>query len=444
MRRPTGFLSSFLNRMNRMNEKGGRGLVRLLPLAVCLLFSSCYQRVEEPVIIWGERAELASYIELFNATHDMKAEFVYKDSVSRSLPPARDEQVPDIVIGSWLKTASIKKHFLTLETFFNLNKLPRDSFYANLLEYGTCNGQQYLFPVSFNLPAVVFDEDNAEFIADGHILTLGQIREADAAFSRVDDKGVYRMMGFAPSWDADFLYLVAKVMGTSFAEGGSTFTYDRDALLASVDYLKDWTLQNHTSYTDEQDFKFSYLYRPESKWLSEGRSLFTYMNSREFYTMDEDTDSGLSFRWVSGGKGIMLEDDIVCMGLYRKAKNRKKAEVFIEWFFREDTQKALMERYKGMSLDTKEFGIAGGFSSLKNVNGTLFPVFYHELLGNMPLEEQLILPDALPSRFDIFKDRIITPFLVENCQAEPPVEGREEKPRKSLDDYIADWSRQAF
>ena len=413
-------------------------------LALCILLSSCPGGREDPLVIWSDRAELASYVELFNATHDVKAVLVYKDSVSRSLPPARDELPPDLVIGPWLKTSSMKKNFSPAEKFFSQNKLPKAAFYTTLLGYGSYNGTQYLLPVSFNLPAVVFKEENARYVKDGHILTLGQIREADGEFSRTDDKGVYQQMGFAPSWDEDFLYLVAKSMGAGFAEGGSTFSYGKDALDSAVGYLKDWTLSNHSSSSAEQDFKFSYLYRPESKWLAEGRSLFTYMNSREFYTMKEEPDASLSFRWVSSGTGIPLEDDIVCMGLYRKARNPSKAEAFIEWFFREDSQKAMMERYRDMALDSKEFGIAGGFSSIKAVNASLFPAFYHDLLGNMPPEEQLVLPEALPSRFAIFKERIILPFLLENCQATPLEEGEQEKARRSLDDYIADWSRQAF
>ncbi len=451
-KRPAGFQNSVSFRgtaegLPRLLSAGRQRLaavLRLLPAVLCLLLASCVNGRDDPLVIWSDRAELASCIELFNATHDIKAVLVYKDSVSRSLPPARDEQLPDLVVGSWLKTSSIKKNFSPIEKFFSQNKLPRAAFYAKLLDYGSVGGTQYLLPVSFNLPAVVFDENNMAYVKDSHILTLNQIWEADAEFSTVDDKGVYSTMGFAPSWDQDFLYFAAKAKGAAFAEGGSTFTYDRNALAATVSYLKNWTLSNHTASAAEQDFKFSYLYRPESKWLSEGRSLFTFMNSREFYTMEGDSDSGLSFRWISNGSGILIEDDMVCMGLYRKARNPNKAEMFVEWFFQEESQKAMMERYRGMALDTQEFGIAGGFSSIKNVNAVLFPVFYHELLGNMPLEEQLLLPEALPSRFSIFKEKIIIPFLVENCQAEPPVEGREEKARRSLDDYIADWSRQAF
>lgn len=455
-------------------------------LALCFLLGACSRGREDPVIIWSDRAELASYIELFNASHDIKAVLVYKDGLSRSLPPVRDEQIPDLLIGSWLKAASLKKNFAPIEKFFSQNKLARTDFYTKLLNYGSFGGTQYLLPVSFNLPAVVFDEGNVSYIMNSHILTLDQIRLADREFSSRDDKGVYHTMGFAPSWDAEFLYLAAKALGASFAEGGSTFSYNRDAINFTVRYLNGWTQDNHTSSAAEQDFKFSYLYKPESEWLSVGRSLFTYMNSRDFYTMRRDSDSNLSFRWVSNGTGIMIEDDMVCMGLYKKARNPNKAEVFIEWFFREDTQKALMERYRDMALDTQEFGIAGGFSSIKSVNATLFPVFYHDLLGNMPLEDQLILPESLPARYDLYKERIIIPFLVENCQAEPlpeavpggtadagssgrgtadagpgtgdgtaPASGSPagssagssagpEKTHRSLDDYIADWRRQAF
>ncbi len=453
MRRPTGSQNSFHVKRERDGHDVHARWSLLARPALCLsalciflpfFFIACSKERDDPIIIWSERSELASYVELFNATHDIKAVLVYKDGVSRSLPPARDEQLPDLIIGSWLKTSAVKKNFSPIEKFFSQNKLSRSDFYANLLNYGSFGGTQYLLPVSFNLPAVVFDEGNTSFVTNSHILTLDQIRAADGAFSTKDDRDVYEMMGFAPSWDADFLYLATKAMGASFSEGGTTFSYDKSSLETSVRYMRDWTLENHGSSSAEQDFKFSYLYRSKSDWLSEGRSLFCYMNSREFYTMQEDSDSTLSFRWISNGKGIMIEDDIVCMGLYRKARNPNKAEVFIEWFFRDDTQKALMERYQAMALDTPEFGIAGGFSSIRSVNDTLFPVFYHDLLGNIPLEEQLVLPESLPSRFDIFKKRIIIPFLVENCQAEPLQEGEQKKALKSLDDYIADWRRQAF
>ncbi|MBQ9539041.1 MAG: hypothetical protein IJU95_07195 [Treponema sp.] len=423
----------------------GRGLAACLlcVLSACLL-ASCSGGQDSPVVIWSDRAEFASYVELFNATHDIKAVLVYKDGVSRSLPPARDEMPPDLVIGSWLKTSSIRKNFLSAERFFGKNNLHKDAFYGNLLEYGSYNGKSYLLPVSFNLPAVVFAEENSSYLDDSHIASLSQIREADKVFSLADDKGVYQKMGFAPSWDRDFLYLVAKSMGSAFAEGGSTFLYDRASLESAVNYIKEWTLLNHGSSSAEQDFKFSYLYRPESKWLSTGRNLFVYMTSCEFYTINEDSDTSLSFRWVSTGSGIPLEDDIVCMGLYRKTKNPGKAGVFVNWFFQEASQKAMMERYHGMELDTQEFGIAGGFSSVKLVNESLFPAFYHGLLGNIPMEEQLILPEDLPSRYSIFKERIIIPFLVENCQASGADNAEQDKARKSLDDYIADWSRQAF
>ena len=221
MRRPSGSQNRFLS--------GAAGL-----LALCLLFCSCQRGREDPVIIWSDRAELASCVELFNATHDIKAVLVYKDSVSRSLPPARDEVPPDLVIGPWLKTSAIKKNFSPVEKFFSQNKLPKQIFYTNMLAYGSSGGTQYLLPVSFNLPAVVFGEENAGYITDSHILTLDKIWEADAKFSSVDDKGVYQKMGFAPSWDEDFLYFAAKARGAAFLACGSSFSYDRDALIAAV------------------------------------------------------------------------------------------------------------------------------------------------------------------------------------------------------------------
>ena len=72
----------------------------LLPALVCCT------RPEEPLVIWTDNASLVSYAEAFNAAHaDSKAVVLYREHSFRSLPPAKDEQEPDLVIASWLKNS---------------------------------------------------------------------------------------------------------------------------------------------------------------------------------------------------------------------------------------------------------------------------------------------------------------------------------------------------
>lgn len=429
----TIWLKSFLNKS-----------AAVLALSAGVFFSACSPAKDEPLIIWTDREEIVSCAELFNATHDIKAAVVYKSDAARSLPPARDEKKPDLVIASWLRTSSMRKNFSSIEKLFSQNELHKSDFYSILLNSGAHNGSQYLIPVSFNLPAVVFDEKSASFVKSSHIISVDEIRAADKAFSEVDEKGQYKHMGYAPSWDGDFLYLVAKLKGASFKEKDSIFGYDDTAVDSAVSYLRSWTLENHTETLAEQNFQFRYLYMPKNEQLEGGRSLFTYMTSRDFYTMPGDRADKLSFRWISDGEKIMIEDDVVYLGQYREAQNPSKSALFVKWFFSPETQKNLIERYRSMGLDTKEFGIAGGFSSLKEVNSKIFPTYYHELLGNMPNEDIVSIPDTLPARWQIFKSRVIIPFLKENTAAVKTEDSAGALPGKSLDEFISDWSRQAF
>ncbi len=421
----------------------------LITVSACFLIplASCSNSRDNPVIIWTDRAELASYAELFNATHDTKVVVIYKKDTARSLPPAKDEQTPDLIISSYLKTSNTKKNFISVNRFFEQRRLSKDAFYSKLLEYGSINRRQYLIPVSFNLPAMLVRTSDTVYIPDTHIITLSDIKKAGAAFSSKNNKGIFETMGYAPAWDKNFLYLVAKYKNADFKENDLTFTYNAEGIASTVTYIKDWTSSCNTNTNEELSFLFNYLYMPKNKQLDSGKSLFVYMNSDDvFPVLNKDQSKKLTFRWISDGENLLVEDDIICMGVYKKAPNINRAEAFISWFFKEDTQRELLKRTESMNLDTIKFGICGGLSSLKSVNNKVFPTFYNDLLGNLPTENMLRLPENLPDRWEIFKSRIIIPFLEENTvvQADEQDSQQSDKPRKTLDEYIADWSRQAF
>ena len=115
--------------------------------------------------------------------------------------------------------------------------------------------------------------------------------------------------------------------------------------------------------------------------------------------------------------------------------NAKKAEIFFEWLCSEKTQKALLEREKSMNLDTRTFGIAGGFSALKSVNTKIYPSYYRALLENQPPESKLTVPEMLPPRWTSLKEKVLLPYLTENL---------EDETTSSLEDRIADWLRQSY
>ena len=172
--------------------------------------------------------------------------------------------------------------------------------------------------------------------------------------------------------------------------------------------------------------------------LATDKCLFAYMPSNEFFTQNQNESSTMAFRWLSDGQNIMVEDNIVSLGIYKKSKNPQKAKLFIQWLFSKETQKLLMERTKKMNLTTPQFGIVGGFSSIKEVNDTIFPIYYRELLENLPMEDYLAVPNPLPVRWETIKERIVLPYLIES------IDTNEEHDVKDLDQRIDSWTKQVF
>ncbi len=430
-----------IQQTNFLNKLIKKAAVIILLITAAFSFFSCYETNERtnPIVIWTDNEELASYVELFNATHDAKAVIIYKKEVLRALPPAKDEQIPDLVIASELKTEDVRKIFSPVEFIFGEHKLNKSIFYSKLLEYGTSKGTQYLIPVSFNLPTMVFNKNNASFITDDHIIMLEDIKNASANFTAKNDSGtIYLTMGYAPSWDENFIYNITKLKGASYRESENVFSYDENAINQVIQYCKNWTVQNNESTDTEQNFQFKYLYMHKFNQLSTDKCLFAYMPSNEFFTQNQNESASISFRWLSDGDCVMVEDNIVSLGMYKKSKNPQKAKMFMQWFFSKDTQKLLMERMKKMNLTTPQFGIVGGFSSIKEVNDTVFPIYYRELLENLPVESYLSVPGALPSRWETIKSRIIIPYLIES------IDTQNNKEIKSLEQRIDNWSKQAF
>lgn len=377
-------------------------------------FTGCNLKSEktDTFVIWTDRKEFVSYTELFNSIQDKtKAIVVFKDRLALSLPPEKDEEKPDLVVGSWLKNSKTRKLFRPLDSILSEDCIDSSTIYSPLLEYGRMAGKQFLMPVSFNLPLLIFSSKNEDKIQSQYSLSIEQVKEIAGEFNAKNKQGFYTRMGFAPSWDDDFLYEVTKEFGPCFKHKGTSFTWDSAKLDEAVAYIRDWTTQKNTDTTSEQDFEFKYLYTPKYRQIAAERTLFAYTTSSSLFRISFEQLGDIDFRWLSINGGIPAEDDIVCMALYKSAKKPQQAQDFIKWFFQEQNQKLMLERSFKMKLDTITFGIANGFSSVKGVNEHLFPTYYRSLLGNLPAEDRIVAPDIFSSRWQSIKERVIFPYL---------------------------------
>lgn len=364
------------------------------------------------IVIWTSNSEFAQYVELFNKTHkENSAVLVYKENPALSMPPARDEVAPDIVVGSWLRTDNPNKYYKSLDYIFDNRKLTSDVFYSQLLTAGQKKGVQYLLPVSFNLPALVFSNENKELVPDNYTLTLEQLRKAGSAYNEKNKKGAYTKMGFTPLSNNEFIYLATKIYGANFREEKGEIVWSAANLSKAADELSDWVIKENTSAQTEEDFSYKYLFMPYYRQVTSNRTLFAYTTSDQLFKAMKNQDLGIDYRWIVQDRNLPIEDSFTMMGIYKKSKNLVGATEFISWFFQSENQRAILERKDRLNLETEIFGIAGGFSAIRDVTEHILPVFYTQLLTNLPPAQMLSVPNQLPARWESYKTMVVEPYV---------------------------------
>lgn len=400
----------------------------LLLWVLCVL--SCEVFEPAAAVLWTDRPEFAIYAEYFNSSQEQyKVEIRYVASLAQKLADTKEN--PDIVVGSWLKSAATRTLFKPLDHLFKKKQLAKSAFYPRLLALGTIEGKQYLLPAAFNLPALVFTRANGQLLSNPFTVSLEEIKTLGKAHNR-EQNGLYSQMGFSPAWDAEFLYIVAGLFNASFREG-DPLLWDAAALEHAVEYTRAWIQEANTGIQAEDDFVFKYFYEPSAVRTLSGRILFTYMNSAEFFTLPPERLANLDFRWIAENETIPLSEGTVYYGNYKRGKARKAADAFTRWFFQAETQRLLLETSRNQRLNETLFGISSGFSALRTVTEQVFPQFYSSLLGHMPPEDFLAPPRILPYHWNTLKERVILPYLQERIRAVHP------ETIRPLERLIADW-----
>lgn len=383
-------------------------------LTTVLTLTECNNsnKKEDRVVIWTNCSEFAQYTELFNKTHqDTKAIVIYKKNPADSLPPAKDEPAPDIIIGSWLNTDSLKKNFKSLDYLFDRKLVSSNDFYPQLVEAGKTKRKQILLPVNFNLPAIIFDVNNKNLMPDNYTLSLEQIRETASAYNAKKASGAFTKIGFTPLSNNDFLYLTTKLNGVNFREEKNQITWNNENLIKTINFMKDWITTENTSAQQEMDFAFKYLFMPNYRQVTSGRTLFAYISSNELFKASKDQNLNIDYRWIYSNGYIPVDDSLTMMGIYEDCNNQVGASEFISWFFKSETQQQILERKEQLNLETALFGISGGFSSVRDVTEHILPIYYTQLLSNLPPEQMMAVPQKLPAKWESYKSLVVEPYL---------------------------------
>lgn len=406
-----------------------------LAAAAVLALVSC-SRDRNSAVIMTDSPEFAFYVDTFNASQDRyRLELQFRSNVPKALAQVA-ETPPALAIGRFLANDQARSRFVNLDYLFRELIVNPSGVYQGLLQRGEFDGRQLLLPVSFNMPLVAWRRGEAAPGKDNFVISLDEIRTAAAARNELAGSTFVRM-GFSPRWDPDFLLLFARMSGAAFREG-SPLAWNDEGLAASLESLRSWSSEVNRSAADEDDFQFKYLYLPPNLSVQEGRIAFAYMDSSQFFLLSEERRAALEYRWIARGTAIPVLEEALYAGILRRGKGRAAAESFLKWFFREETQRYLLEKTRSLRTSETVFGIAGGFSSIRSVNEKVLPVFYPSILGHLPPPDYIEAPPTLPADWTDLAGRVLKPFLINAAGNTAP----DFDPKSDLRRRMDQWKRQ--
>ena len=421
--------------MFRMKVKASRPVARLFLaglLALAALSLASCRGGSNRAVLWTDRPELAFYVQHFNASQDrFKVEVRYFESPAQRLTESTEH--PDMVVASWLRSAPTRGLFRPLDSLFARDGLDQASFYPPLLSLGHFGRRQYLIPVNFNIPAIVFTREFSDSHSNPFTIEMQEIKERGKSFNAVANRAFTRM-GFSPLSNAEFLFLVTNFFGAAFREG-APIAWDMQAMDQAIAWIQQWIAEANTSIQMEDDFASKFYFEPPERLVNAGRVLYIHMNSSRFFTLPEDRRMNLDFRWIAADEMIPLDEWGVYFGIHKRTRARGAAEAFAMWFFTAETQRMLMEEKRRKRLNESSFGIAGGFSAMRTVTEQVFPQFYPSLLGRMPPDNFLTPTNVLPRNWVAIKERVVLPYLRDRARHSGPSEIR------PLERRIIDWYR---
>jgi len=402
---------------------------------ITVLLTSCNDK--KIAQIWTDRPEFALYGDYFNASQKhYKVNVKYVEFPSAQLGREnrrKSDTSPDIVVGSWLKNISTSANFKSLDGLFGANKLSRSVFYPRLLAAGRIDMNQYLLPVSFNLPALIFSKEKELEISNSFTINFEEIKKLSAKYNVIRNRS-YTRMGFSPLWSDDFLMVTAMLFDSSFKEA-SPFTWDAAALNRSMNFVNDWTLQINNDNQAEEDFTFKYFIEPPEKLIQSGRILFSYMGSSELFILNEENKNFLDYRWIMEENKIPIAENAVFLGISKGGKSAKAAKAFIQWFFKIENQQLLLEFSKANRINETVFGICGGFSAIEAVTEQIFPRYYPSLFGRMPPPDFLTASNVLPENWALIRERVVLPYLHDRARTKQTDE------IMPLEKRLSEWQR---
>jgi ABC-type glycerol-3-phosphate transport system substrate-binding protein len=380
-------------------------------ILILLLLPGCGVFKNHRVTICTYIPAILAYSETFNASQDKyRIEMLYHPEPHMML--GEKETSPDIIIGEYLTYPSHIQKFASLDNVLKDKLVDPDVFYQDILIPGRYESKQRLLPLCFNLPAILFQKNTDVQDNPDVYFYLDTLKAKSQEFIRNKGSRLLRM-GFSPFWNDDFLYFTAVLYNVNFrTENKELLVWDSDALTKAIAFLKNWVSEIPGGFTAERIYSRKYLNAPFYQLIREKKIQFYFLGSKDIYRIPREKHIYFDFKWLSHENKIPVYDDIVFLGVPSRAVNKEGAKAFIRWIFNPETQGKLMEINHFKRLDGV-FGIAGGFSSLKEVNNTILPQHYPLFIDHIPTSDSFIFPGAKPDNWRQIKRETILPWISE-------------------------------
>ncbi len=382
-----------------------------LLLAACAVLASCGLLTEPSVRLVTDRAELAAYVDRYNARQDAyRVELEYSEVPYQSV---LDGVAADAVIGEWLATPQLMDRFDSTADIVKPGRIEPSWFYANLLAMGSRDGRPVLIPISFDLPTIVYSRPDLPAEAPSLLIPLDLLKSMSAAFNARGKTGM-TAMGFSPLWNPDFLTSAAALFGARFRAGrGGLPAYDNEGLARAADFLRGWLATVNGGADNDHAFAEKNLVQPYYKLLEAKKILFSLLSFSDFFSLPEEKRRELDFRWLSNGTLIPALDDVLFAGVLRSGRNKRGAKAFLEWFFSQQNQKSFLEVAQSRRIGV--FAVTNGFSSFKAINERDLPQKYPLLLGHIPPENLLLFPETLADNWVKVRDEAIRAWISDSA-----------------------------
>jgi ABC-type glycerol-3-phosphate transport system substrate-binding protein len=389
------------------------------------LLAGCGLGLETPLQLVTNRAEMAAYVDRFNSLEsDVKVEITYQESPAQAV---LDGTGGDIVIGDWLASPSVMDKMEGLGDIVKPGKIDPAWFYARLLAMGSRDNRPVLIPLSFSLPAIVYERQGPDLPA--MFMPMETFQAMSKGFNKTGKTGTATAMGFSPSWNPDFLILSALLSGAHLRPGRNNLpAWDDAGLTRTVDLTRAWLDGINGGADVDAAFSQRNLVMPWYKLLSTGKTMFALVSFRDFFALPEDERRDFDFRWMSQDGVIPVMDDVLFAGVLQTSRDKAGAKAFLQWFCSLPVQLSMLSVNQSRRIGV--FAITDGFPAWKSIDEKELPARYPLLLGHVPQENLLQFPETLPDNWVKIRDGVIEPWILDSAS------GKDTGP---LEKRLEDW-----